>query len=207
MSLPANTRYSNSSLLFKILGIACIPVLAFVLFHMVLTLFDLYPVAWLREVHFILQNGFLPFFLLLTGTFIRNKNFRIPLLIFLPLFFIAYTIKTLDYWGFIDYYNWTGLVNKSPGSGDFINILRLKWIICLPLLGLMLTYTVYFFVKRSKKIIDYLKVIWLLAISYVTFSIYFPIGKKIIYLYEVSTWVLVLMVIFGLINYFRKPSL
>jgi hypothetical protein len=206
MQLSRNTHYSNSSLLFKIMGIACIPVLAFVLVHMLLAFFDLYPVSWMREIHFTLQNGFLPFFIFLVGSFARNKKFRIPLLIFFPLFFIGYSIKTLDFLGVIDYYNWTGLESTSQGSGELINLLREKWIVCVPLLGLVITYTIYFFVKRSKTITDYIKVIWLLAISYVTFSIYFPIGFKTIYLYEASTWVLIVMITLGLINYFRKPS-
>ncbi len=169
------------------MAIACIPVLAFVVFHMVLGFFELYPVAWLREIHFILQNGFLPFFLFLTGTFIQNKEFRLPLLIFFPVFIISYTIKTLDFWGFVD-------------------IRGIKWVMCPSLLGLMITYTIYFFIKRTKKPLDYIKIIWFLIMGYVTLSIYFKIGFKIIYLYEASTWILVLLMALGLLNYFRKPS-
>lgn len=187
MHISRNTHYSNSSLLIKILGIACILVLAFSFFHIVLVFFEIYPVAWLREIHFILQNGFLPFFLFLTGSFIHSKKLRIPLLVFFPVFFIGYVIKTLDFWGFVD-------------------VRGVQWIICPALLGLMITYTIHFFSKRRKILLDYIKVIWFLTIGYITLSIYFPIGFKIIHLYEISVYILVLLMLTGLIRFFRKPS-
>jgi hypothetical protein len=186
MSVSRNTHYSNSSLLIRILAFVSILALAFVVFNIILEqFFDLYPVAWLREIHSILQNG-LPFFLFLTGSFIRNKKLRIPLLIFFPVFFIGYAIKMLNFWDFTDVYG-------------------VRWIICPALLGLMLTYTIHFFAKKSKKILDYIKIIWLLCIGYVMLSIYF-IGFKTILLFEISTWLMVLLMIGGLVNYFRKPS-
>ena len=186
MEISRNTHFSNSSLLFKILAIGCIPVLGFVVVHIVLGFFELYPVSWLREIHFILQNG-LPFFLFLTGSFIANKKLRIPLLVFFPAFFIGYAIKTLDFWGFID-------------------VRGVKWIICPALLGLMITYTIHFFAKVNKQILDYIKIIWFLIIGYVLLSVYFPIGFKTIYLFETSSYILVLLMTLGLINFFRKPS-
>jgi hypothetical protein len=187
MSLSRNTHYSNSSLLIRILAIVSMLVFAFVVLNIILEkFFDLYPVAWLREVHFILQNG-LPFFLFLTGSFILNKKLRIPLLIFFPVFFIGYAIKTLDFW-------------------DYVDVRGVKWIIAPALLGLMITYTIHFFAKKSKKILDYIKIIWFLCIGYVLLSVYFPIGFKTVILFEVSTWLLVLLMTLGFINYFRKPS-
>lgn len=187
MSIPQNTHYSNSSLPTRILAILCIPVLAFVVLNIILEkCFDLYPVAWLREVNFILQNG-LPFFLFLTGSFIRNKKLRIPLLIFFPVFFIGYAIKTLDFW-------------------DFVDVRGVKWIICPALLGLMITYIIHFFTKRSKRVLDYIKIIWFLCIGYVLISVYFRIGFKITYLFEISAWLSIFLMTCGLINYFRKPS-
>lgn len=187
MSVLRNTHYSNSSLLIRILAIVSIPVFAFVVLNIILEkLFDLYPVAWLREVNFILQNG-LPFFLFLTGSFIRNKKLRIPLLIFFPVFFIGYAIKTLDFW-------------------DFVDVRGVKWIISPALFGLLITYTIHFFAKRSKTVLDYIKIIWFLCIGYVLLSVYFPIGFETIFLFEISSWIMVLLMTLGLINYFRKPS-
>ncbi len=200
MTLSPNTHYSNTSLLFKILGITSILVLAFVIFHVILAMLDLYPVPWLREIHFILQNGFLPFFLFLTGTFIHNKKLRIPLLIFFPLFFIAYLLKTLDFWGYVDIQP----IRLSIFGGIYFSII--KWVLCPALLGLMITYTIHFFAKRKKFLLDYIKVIWFLAIGYVTLSIYFPIGFRTMYLYEITVWILILLMTLGLINFFRKPA-
>ncbi|CAN5913322.1 hypothetical protein BH11BAC7_BH11BAC7_08550 [soil metagenome] len=187
MALSPNTNYYNASPLLRISGIACIPVFLFVVVHIVMGYFEIYPVAWLRELHFILQNG-LPFFLFLTGTFIHNKKLRIPLLIFFPVFIIGYTIKTLDFWGLIDVHG-------------------VKWIICPALLGLLITYVIHFFAKKSKRVLDYLKIIWLLCLSYVLFSIYFPIKFHTIYFFEASTWILILLMTLGLVNFFRKPAL
>lgn len=186
MSASRNTHYSNSSPLIRILAIVSVLVFAFVVFNIILEkFFDLYPVPWLREVHSNLQNG-VPFFLFLTGSLIRNKKLRIPLLIFFPVFFIGYAIKMLNFW-------------------DLVDVRGVKWIICPALLGLMITYTIHFFTKKSKKILDYIKISWFLCISYVVLSIYF-IGFKTILLFEISTWLLVLLMTLGLINYFRKPS-
>lgn len=186
MALSHNRNFHSASLLFKILAVASILVLLFVVVHMVMGYFEIYPVPWLREVHFILQNG-LPLFLFLTGSFIANKKLRIPLLIFFPVFIIGYTMKTLDFWGVIDVHG-------------------IKWIICPALLGLLITYVIHFFAKEPKRILDYLKIIWFLCISYVLFSIYFPIGFRTIYFFEASTWILILLMTLGLIHYFRKPA-
>lgn len=191
MSSTHNRNFHTASLPFRILAIACVPVLLFVAVHMIMGYFEIYPVLWLKEVHFILQNG-LPFFLFLTGSFIANRRLRIPLLICFPLFFIGYALKTLDYWGFIDIY-------------EIFPWLKLKWVICPALLGLIITYTIHFFSKRNKIILDYIKVIWFLAISYITLSIYFKIGFKTMDLYEASTWILLLLMVIGLIKYFKKP--
>jgi hypothetical protein len=197
MEISRNTHFFNSSLLFKILAIACIPALVFVIIHMILGYMERYPVAWLRELHSIVQNG-LPFFLFLTGSFIRNKKLRIPLLIFFPLFFIAYTLKTLDFHGIIDIHP------IKLGEGRYINIV--KWILCPALLGLMITYTIHFFAKKQKIVLDYLKILWFLVIGYVLLSVYFPVGFKVMRFFEVSTWLVIVLMIYGLINYFRKPS-
>ena len=186
MHVSRNTHYSNSSLPIRILAIVSIFVLAFVVFNIILEkFFGLYPVPWLREVHSNLQNG-IPFFLFLTGSFIRNKKLRIPLVIFFPAFFIGYVIKMLNFW-------------------DVVDVHGVKWVISAALLGLMITYTIHFFTKKSKKILDYIKITWFLCISYVVLSFYF-IGFKTILLFEISTWLLVLLMTWGLINYFRKPS-
>jgi hypothetical protein len=186
MALSRNTHYSNSSLLIRILAVISVLALAFVVLNIILEkVFDLYPVAWLREVHSILQNG-LPFFLFLTGSFILNKKLRIPLLIFFPVFFIGYSIRTLDFWDFVD----------APS---------MKWVICPALLGLMITYTIHFFTKKSKKILDYIKIAWFLCIGYALLSA-FIIGFKTILFFEISSWLVILLMTWGLINYFRKPS-
>lgn len=185
MEIIRNTHFSNSSLFYKILAFLCFPAMAFVLMNIILARFDIYGKTWIREIDIILRNG-LPFFLFLTGSFIRNKKLRIPLLIFFPVFFAGYALKTMDYYGLVD--------------------LRVKWIICPALLGLVLTYSIHFFAKKDKSLLDYLKILWLLMISYVMLSIFFPIGVKIIYFFEGSTYLMLLLMSFGLFEYFRKPE-
>jgi hypothetical protein len=205
MSTSRNTHYSNSSALFRILAIACIPALLFVLVNVILRYFNIFPVAWLSEVHSIVHNG-LPFFLFLTGTFILDKKLRTPLLIFFPLFFISYAIKTLDYWEFFDFYEGIRQFSKWLGLPVLIQIFKMKWIITVPLLGLLITYTIHFFSKKSKGLLDFIKIIWLFCISYVLLSVYFPIHFYPVEVYEATTWIMTLLMVLGLRNYFRKPS-
>ncbi len=205
MKLSRNTNFHSASLLFKILAIACIPVLLFVIANVVISYFDIYPVKWLREVHIILQNG-LPFFLFLTGSFIANKKLRTLLLIFFPLFLLTYTIKTLDAWEVIDFYEATGNLSKAIGISGLSNVLRIKWIVGVPLLGLLITYTIHFFAKKQKNILDYVKIIWFLTIGYILLSVHFPIGYHVTSIFEISTWILILLMTLGLINFFRKQA-
>ncbi len=187
MNPNSNTHYSNSNILFKILAFACFPAIAFVILNYVLVeIMEYYPQNYIRELNLIIQNG-LPLFLFLIGTSIRNKTFRIPITVFLAVFTIAYTLKTLDFFGLID--------------------IRVKWILCPSLVGLVITYVIYFFTKTTKIFLDYLKVIWFLLLSYVLLSVYFPIGFKTIYLFQTSYFVMLLLMTMGLINYFRKSDL
>ncbi|CAN5406986.1 hypothetical protein BH09BAC5_BH09BAC5_14780 [soil metagenome] len=184
MTNQQNTTYSNSSLLFKILAIACIPAMAFTILNYVLVEFmELTPKSWILELNLILQNG-LPFFLFMTGSFIHNKKLRIPLLIFFPIFFIGYTLKTLDFYGFVD--------------------LHTKWIIVPSLVGLMITYIIHFFSKSKKLLLDFLKLAWFIMIGYTLLSLYFHIGYKVVYIFEASFFVMLIIMTIGLIKFFRK---
>ena len=190
MEISRNTHYSNSSLIIKILAILCVPAMVFVSLNIILAWFEIYGKTWIREIDIVLRNG-LPFFLFLTGSFIRNKKLRIPLLIFFPVLFAGYVLKTLDFYGIVD--------------------LNMTWVICPALLGLVFTYSIHFFAKKGKAPLDYLKMTWFLVASYVVLSIFFHIripvkGFGAVRLFEINTYLMLLLMSFGLYGYFRKPG-
>jgi hypothetical protein len=184
-------KFSDSPLIIKILAFLCIPAMLFIIMNMILAAYEIYGKIYIREIDIILRNG-LPFFLFLTGSFIRNKKLRIPLVIFFPLVFIGYAIKMLDYYDVVD--------------------MNVKWILCPAVFGLLLTYSIHFFAKKQKSPLDYLKMLWLLLVSYILLSVYFSgIGIRFKYfnmiiLFEAVPYLMLLLMCYGLFEYFRKPE-
>lgn len=185
MENTANTSYQNSSAVFKILFWLCIPAFIFVLFHQVMMLLDFYPQTWVREIHFNLQNG-IPFFLFLTGSFIRNKTLRIPMILFFSVFFLGYVLNSLDSW-------------------SIIHIRGLKWLIGPALLGLLITYILHFITKKEKRILDFLKISWFICIGYTQLSVVFPIiSFKMFFFYETSGYLFIALMACGLYKFIRS---
>lgn len=187
MQISANTNYQNASLLFKILFWLSVVSFGFVLFHFIMIQLEFYPQAWIRELHFTLQNG-IPLFLFLTGTFIRNKSLRIPMILFFATFFIAYALNTLDSWGVLE-------------------IRNLKWILGPSLLGLLITYLIHFFKKEKKGILDFLKLLWFLCIAYTQLCILFSvISFKPFWFFEASTYLEIVLMSVGLFRFYRNTN-
>jgi hypothetical protein len=187
--IEKNTTYYNSNLLLKVLSWITLAAFGFVIFHLVMMLIGFDPKPWIREVYIDLQNG-IPFFLFLTGSFIRNRKLRIPMILFFSVFFIGYVLRTLDFYGLVD-----------------IDGNKLSWLIGPPLLGLLITYIIHFFSKPKKKILDYLKVIWFFCISYTLISVVFPIiSYRALYFFYVTIIIFPFMMGIGFFNYFRKTN-
>lgn len=179
-----NTSYNNSSLLFKILFWLTLVALGFVIFHLIMMLLNYNAKTWVTEIHFDLQCG-LPFFLFLTGTFIRDKKLRIPLLLFFPTFFIGYVLNVLNRY-------------------DVTSIYHIQYWMGAALVGLFVIYCIHFFKKRKKSLLDFLKILWFFSMSWSflvpRFTFGFYAGKFLI----ASLILFPFLMGFGLYTYFRK---
>lgn len=186
MESKTNTSYHNSSLLLKIIFWLTLVALGFVLFHFTLMLLNYQAATWVTEIYFDLQCG-LPFFLFLTGTFIHNKKLRIPLLLFFPAFFIGYVLNVLNRY-------------------EFISVYHLQYLMGPALLGLFVIYCIHFFQKNKKTLLDFLKIIWLLCITWAflvpRFTSGFYAGKFLI----ASMIIFPFLMGIGLYKYYRKTN-
>ncbi|HEU4716915.1 MAG TPA: hypothetical protein VFU15_03750 [Bacteroidia bacterium] len=178
-------RYSEAPLILRILAWPVIAGCGFVVFHALMLYLGYDAETWVKEIYITLQNG-LPFFLFLTGSFVRDKKFRIPLLLFFPLFIACYFINML--------YEY-----------DVIGFGVTQWIIGPAELGLFLTYLFFFILEKKKNVTSVLKILWFFCITWAYLVPKFTTGFHAGSFFLASIFIFPFLMGFGLYDFFRKP--
>lgn len=177
-------QYASAPVFLKALTWLTIVSFGFVLFHSYMLFTDYEPQRWVQEIYFNLLSG-LPFFLFLTGSLIHEKKLRLFTLGFFSVFFAGYVLNILNAW-------------------EMVNISGLQWIMGITLLGLLVCYLVHFF-RKKKGVLDFIKLLWFICISYSFLAQRFvPGGGHAGKFLLAAICLFPLLMIWGLFAFFRK---
>lgn len=188
MQLHSWQRYSTAPLLLKLMAWCVFVAIGFLLFHSYILQFtEFAPKLWIQELYFNLLCG-LPLFLLLTGASIHDKTFRWPVLLLLGVFVIAYVLNFLNFHEITDIY---GLSFVMSGA----------------LVLLVLLYLAKFFL-REKTVLDVLKLLWLICMSYsfIANRLIPNGGKQALFTLYAAVAILPFLMIWGMVVFFRKAK-
>ena len=186
MQLHPWQRYSTAPLLLKLLTWCVFVVIGFLLFHTYILQFtEFSPKPWIQELYFNLLCG-LPLFLLLTGASLHDRLFRWPVLLLVGIFFVSYVLNFLNFHEVTDIYG-------------------LSFVMSSTLVLLMLVYLAKFFL-REKSLSGLLKLLWLISMSYsfIAKRLIPNGGKQALYTLYLAVGILPLMMIWGMVVFFRK---
>ncbi len=189
MSENSWSHNKTAPVLIKILAwLAVVATLFFVVHAIILVVFaeTIEPQAWVQEFYLHIFSG-LPLFLLLIGSMICERKYRILLWSFLGIFLVGHFINILN-------------------TYEILDVGGLQYPMCIALLGLFITYLFHLFNKK-KVLNDFFKLSWFTCLAWVYIAPRFiQSGHKAGWFLLAAQIIFPIMMTVGLFTFFKKQN-